>query len=74
MTIIFLIILSVIFLILAICWKLFRTAFKVGLFIVIPIFLIAVTSKSLIIDHNLNQDTFLDNARSILQPIFYFLD
>lgn len=74
MTIIFLIILSVIFSMLAICWKLFRTVFKVVLFIVISIFLILVTSKSLIIDHNLNQDTFLNNTRSILQPIFYFVD
>lgn len=74
MTIFLLIILSIIFLILTICWKLFRTAFKVGLFILISIFLIAVTSKSLIIDHSLNQDTFLNNARSILKPIFYFVD
>lgn len=74
MTIILLIILSIIFLILTIGWKLFRTTFRFGLFILISIFLIAVTSKSLIIDHSLNQDTFLNNARSILKPIFYFVN
>lgn len=74
MTIILLIILSIIFLILTIGWKLFKTTFRFGLFILISIFLIAVTSKSLIIDHSFNQDTFLNNARSILKPIFYFVN
>lgn len=74
MTIILLIIMSIIFLILTIGWKLFRTTFRFGLFILISIFLIEVTSKSLIIDHSLNQDTFLNNARSILKPIFYFVN